>query len=192
MSVAVSIEFSSSFTGTLFSHLSFFFCLNGPPFFPVFFYIIYLSLFSSQCGGPGCRGLLASRYKFVLERIVILKTQFFLLMLKNKNDRVSSPPIIRLYIFAAIFLCLLCLSSFLLFSFSITSYRFVICISLFNHLSFCSPKIFSCFQKSYYNFSLLFLKLSHHNSIHKHTKKIQKLLKLLQFIFVVYFSILNS
>ena len=75
-------------------------CLNAPPFSSLLFYIYYISVFLSQCGGPGCRGLLASRYIFVLREDCDINQ--VPLVVINKNDRVSSPPIIRLYIFAAI------------------------------------------------------------------------------------------
>ena len=92
LSVTVSIELSSSITGTLLSLISHFLSEWSHFSSPPFLYYIYLSFFSSQCGGPGCRGLLASRYIFVLERIVILKTQFFLLMLKTKTIVSPRPP----------------------------------------------------------------------------------------------------
>lgn len=156
LSVTVSIEFSSSITGTLFSLISHFFVWMVLLFPVLFFlYYIYLSFFESvwwsRLSWVACQSIyICSREDCDIENPI------FPLDVKTKNDRVSSPPIIRLYIFAAIFLCLLFLSTRSYFFFN---HQLSICDLhiLVQSFVFCSPKkIFSCFQKSYYNFSLLF------------------------------------
>lgn len=111
LSVTVSIEFSSSITGTLFSLISHFFVWMVLLFPVLFFlYYIYLSFFESvwwsRLSWVACQSIyICSREDCDIENPI------FPLDVKTKNDRVSSPPIIRLYIFAAIFLCLLFLST---------------------------------------------------------------------------------
>ena len=190
LSVNVSIDYHTV-SPVHYSLSSLILCLNAPPFSSLLFYIYYISVFLSQCGGPGCRGLLASRYIFVLREDCDINQ--VPLVVINKNDRVSSPPIIRLYIFAAIslvftlfFSFFFCLSHSWFFSF--TSYRFVICISRFVSIIFFfvlqNPFHVSRNHITIFSFHFIVPLIS----IHKHTKKkYSKLLKLLQFIFVVSF-----
>ena len=86
------------------------------PLFQSSFFILYIFVFFfesvwwSRLSWVACQSIyICSREDCDIENPI------FPLDVKNKNDRVSSPPIIRLYIFAAIFLCLLFVISFLFF-----------------------------------------------------------------------------